>query len=253
MGNLFSGGCLPPFWGNSVTVFSRRQKRPTSKAQLHSHLGIAIRQKKAKSKQIPLQAACRGETGLGKGRERKGDSDTGVTNPLRAISATSMLQNACLLCFSCPLNHTDPHRGRAGPLLSKIRYCPGEIWQLCTQPQQSRIIAWGKKRQKPHPHSHPKLSRDLGGRIQPVVGAHLSCPAPDSRGWGHTGAAAAPLHAPLQGHPFSFPYIYHFPLGFQLPSSSVHLCSLFPRFFLHSSAKAPCHSCTRLGCSSSGD
>lgn len=176
--------------GNSVTVFSRRQKRPTSKAQLHSHLGIAVRQKKAKSK-LHLQAACRGETGLGKGKERKGDSDTGITSPpLRAISATVMLQNACLLHFLCPPNHTDPCRGQPGHLLSKIRYSPAEIWRLCTRPQQSRITAWGKKMQNPHPHGHPNLSGHLGGRIQSVVGAHPSCPAPDGRGWGHAGAAA---------------------------------------------------------------
>lgn len=104
--------------------------------------------------------------------------------------------------------------------------------------------------QKPHPRGHPKLSEDLGGRMRPVVGAHLSCPAPDGRGGGHVGAAAAPLHPSRQGHPFSFPYIYHFLMRFQSPSSAVHRCSLFPKFFLH---RPLCRSCACPGCSSSGE
>ena len=84
-----------------------------------------------------------------------------------------------------------------------------------------------------------------------MAGTHPSCPSPDGRGWGHVGTAAAPLHPPLQGHPFSFPCIYHSLLGFQSPSSLVHLCSFFPRFFLHRLAKAPCCSCRHQGCSSS--
>ena len=161
------------FLGNSVTVFSRRQKRPTSKAWLHSYLGIAVSQKKAKSKQIPLQAACRGETGLGKGRERKGDPDTGVTNaPFEShrITATEILQNARLLCCFVPLNHTDPRRGQPSLPLSKVRYSPAEIWWLCAHPQQSRTTAWSKKvMQKTHLHGHLKLSRNLSGRNPPLL------------------------------------------------------------------------------------
>ena len=132
-------------FGKFCHCFFKKTKKTNLKG-CHSHLGIAVRQKKAKSKQVPLQAACRGKTGLGKVRERKGDLDTGVTSPpLRAISATVMLQNARLLHFSCPLNYADPRRGQPGPPLSKIRYSPAEIWRLRTCPQQSRITAWGKK------------------------------------------------------------------------------------------------------------
>lgn len=83
-------GYPPPFLGNSVTVFSSRQRdQPQRPGSTATWAGPLNQKKKAKSKQIPLQDACRG---LGKGRERKGDLDTGVTSPpLRAVSAMSAL------------------------------------------------------------------------------------------------------------------------------------------------------------------
>lgn len=98
IGKSVPGGCPPPFLGNSVTVCSSRQKdRPQRPGSTATWAELLRLKRKPKSKQIPLQDACRG---LGKGKERKGDSDTGVTSPpVRAISTTVLLQNACLLYF----------------------------------------------------------------------------------------------------------------------------------------------------------
>lgn len=181
---------------------------------------------------------------MGRARKERGLGYRCCQSPFESHFCHSDATKCTSASFLMP---PESHRPTQGPAQPPALFCysTAEIWQLCTCPQQSRITPWGKKMQKTHPHGHPKLSGDLGGRVRPVVGAHLSCPAPDGRGWGHVEAAAAALqHPPLQGQPFSCAYICHFLLGFQPQSSPAHLCLLFPRFFLLSPLATPAHTHT---------